>query len=102
MLVPHMGDLGRGRHHGGGRRRGGMGPYYMYPPAYYYAPVEEPVEKYVIVNPQGKGIAIVVGAPKGLPPNHSFRPATASEAALNKPLSGFDMIDDLGEDASLF
>ena len=99
MLVPHFGDLGRGRRHGG--RRGGMGPYYMYPPAYYYQPVEEPVEKYVILNPQGKGIALVVGVPRGLPKGHSFRVATASEAALNKPLSGFGA-ESLGADASLF
>jgi len=96
MLVPHMGDLGKGKHHHGGRRRGGMGPYYMYPPAYYDTVVDEPVEKYVIVNPQGKGIALVVGTPKGLPPGHTFRSATASEAALNKPMAG------LGADASMF
>jgi len=83
---------GGGGHHWGGRRRHSWGRGYWPYPAYpvYY---EEPENLYVIVNPAGKGIAVVKGVPKGLPSNHTFRIATPSEAATGKPMSGLGQVD---------
>jgi hypothetical protein len=80
MRVAHMGDLGFRK--GGGFRRGwGMGP-----GPWWYAgyEVEPPENKYVILDPTGKAIAVVRGIPK-VPPGYSFRIATPAEAALNLP-----------------
>jgi len=80
MRVVHLGDLGR---KGFGRRRGwggwGPGPWW-----YAGYEVEPPQNKYVLIDPSGKPIAVVTGPPQ-VPPGWSFRIATPTEAALNKP-----------------
>lgn len=77
MRVPHLGDLGRKG--GWGRRGWGMGP----GPWWYGAP--EPLEnKFVLIDPSGKPIAVVKGPPQ-VPAGWTFRVATPTEAALNKP-----------------
>jgi len=68
---------------GGG---GGYYPYYADP--YPYVVVQEPVNKYVIIDPNGKPIAVVTDVGK-LPPGFTFRQATPAEAATNSPMSGF-------------
>jgi hypothetical protein len=88
------GGGGRGGH-GGGRRHWGRGPAYGYGyggwgtpwgygPAYEEAP---PADKFVVVNPEGKGVMVVNQIPS-LPAGWTFRRATTSESALNKPMSG--------------
>jgi hypothetical protein len=89
VTVVHLGDLGKGPHHGhGGGRwgRGGWGGgwpgYYDYGPIYY----EAPENRYVILDPTGKAVAVVKGTPH-VPPGYSFRLATVSEMATGLPTS---------------
>ena len=58
-------------------------PYYYesYQPVY----VEEPQERYVIVDPTGKGIAVVAKVGP-LPSGWTFRVATPAEAATGVPV----------------
>ena len=84
LRVAHLGDLGR---KGGGFRRGGWGYGPWWPGGY-----EEPLEnKFVLIDPTGKPIAVVKGPPQ-VPAGWSFRVATPTEAALNKPTGLADYI----------
>jgi hypothetical protein len=82
MRIVHMGDLGR---KGPGGRRGGWGGWgYGYGP-WWDGGYAEPLEnKFVLIDPSGKPIAVVKGPPQ-VPAGWSFRVATPTEAALNKP-----------------
>lgn len=101
--VSDVGSLGRGggHHgggHGGGRGRGRfLGPY-GWPGwwgGYDYGPEVLPVDKFVLVGPDGKGVTVVAEIPQHLPPGWTFRRATPGEAAINKPLSGLGQIPEI-------
>lgn len=95
--ISDIGTLGRGGHRGGGGRHhggrgrgrgwwGGVGPGWWGPD--YITEVVPPADKFVLVNPEGKGTVVVSQVPGDLPPKWTFRRATTAEAALNKALSG--------------
>lgn len=100
MIVGEISDIGtlgrRGGRHGGGHRhhgrRGRFGPGWGYGPGWwgpdYITEVIPPADKFVLVNPEGKGTVVVSQIPGDLPPKWTFRRATTAEAALNKALSG--------------
>lgn len=107
MIVGEISDIedlgkGGGHHHGGGGGRGRgrgrfLGPY-GWPGwwgGYDYGPEVVPVDKYVLVNPEGKGTVLVTGIPVNVPEKWTFRRATSAEAALNKPLSDLGQIPEI-------
>jgi hypothetical protein len=97
MIVGEISDVGSlGRK---GRRGRGFGPGWGYGPGWWgadYVPEVIPAaDKFVLVNPEGKGTVVVTQIPGDLPAGWTFRRATTAEAALNKALSGFGQIPEI-------
>jgi hypothetical protein len=103
MIVGELSDvstLGKGGgHHHGGHHHGGRGFGPGWGPGWWggydYGPEVLPVDKFVLVGPDGKGTVVITQIPQNLPTGWTFRRATPAEAAVNKPLSDLGQIPEI-------